>query len=728
MRRFTSLSLAAAVGLTGCLEQDTRIPRQLASPDAVLVPPPTLPDVLGGALPMAPDAAPQPSDGALEQAPDTQAAVDPATLGNGAEEARAMLEQPEWDNAAKLETWCKASLARAEAHRARFSRNEVEAKDALATFNTILLEVDTLDGYSSLMFNVSPVKEVRDVAEKCRVDLSKFSSNLSLDRSVYDAISKVPMDGADAITTHFVEKMLRDYRRSGVDKDDATRARIAEINDELTKLGQEFQKNINSDTRKIELTDEASLDGLPDDWKAAHPKNAEGKVVVTTDYPDLMPFLTYSNDAAARRALQSAAAGRGYPQNGEILKKIMTLRAEYAKLVGYANYAAWDLSDKMSGTPEVVENFIMEAKRAAQPRIDKDLETLLARKQKDDKAAEKVEMSDRHYLINKVRAEKYEFDAKAVREYFPYAKVKDGIFALYGELFGVEFAPITDGKTWHPAVEAWEMKREGALIGRFYLDNHPREDKYKHAAMFPIQTGLEGDRIPWASLVCNFPNPADGEALMEHDDVVTFFHEFGHLIHHLLARKGEWVATSGINVEWDFVEAPSQLLEEWAWDAKVLARFAKNNKDKAIPAKLVERMKAAEEFGKGVELARQIFFAAYSYHLHAQDAATLDLEAFTEELYAKWSPYPRPEGDKIYANFGHLIGYKSAYYTYQWSLAIAKDLFGRFKDKGLLDKEVAADYRAKVLEPGGTKKADALITDFLGRERNLEAYREWIEK
>jgi thimet oligopeptidase len=709
------------------MKHDDRIPVQVARPDATLVPAPTLGDVMAPS-PMAPDAQPSAQAADAQPAEANDIAIDPATLGNGLEEARAMIEQPEWDNAAKLETWCKASLARAEAHRARFKRGEVTLADTLVVYNQILLELDTLDGYSALMFNVSPVKEVRDVAEKCREDLSKFSSELSLDRNVYDAIAKVPVEGLDPITTHLVEKTLRDYRRSGVDKDDATRARIAEINDALTKLGQEFQKNINGDTRKIELTDEKSLDGLPDDWKAAHAKNADGKIVVTTDYPDLMPFLTYSTDAAARKALQAEAAGRGYPKNGEVLKKILELRSEYAKLIGYANFAAWDLSDKMSGTPEVVEGFIAEARKAAEPRIQKDLEALLAAKNKDDKDATTVEMSDRLYLINKVRSDKYDFDAKAVREYFPYAKVKDGIFALYGELFGVEFAPIADAKTWALGVEAWEMKREGALIGRFFLDMHPREDKYKHAAMFPLQTGLEGDRIPWASLICNFPNPAEGDALMEHDDVVTYFHEFGHLIHHLLARKGQWIGTSGINVEWDFVEAPSQLLEEWAWDGKVLARFAKNAKDKALPAKLVERMKAAEEFGKGVDLARQLFFAAYSYHLHAADAATLDLEAFTSDMFAKWSPYPRPEGDRIYANFGHLIGYKSAYYTYQWSLAIAKDLFGRFKEKGLLNKDVAADYRAKVLEPGGTKKANALVTDFLGRERNLEAYRAWIEK
>jgi thimet oligopeptidase len=336
-----------------------------------------------------------------------------------------------------------------------------------------------------------------------------------------------------------------------------------------------------------------------------------------------------------------------------------------------------------------------------------------------------------------VRKDKHGFDAKSVREYFPYDRVRDGILALYGEIFGITFQKREGASTWDASVDAWEITREGEVIGRFFLDMHPRADKYKHAAMFPIQTGLAkvgagaarpsgiDQRLPWASLVCNFPK---GSELMDHREVVTFFHEFGHLIHHLLAQQSPWLSTAGINVEWDFVEAPSQLLEEWAWDPKVLAKFAKNDKGKAIPAKLVDAMKKAEEFGKGAELGRQLFYAAYSFDLHKSEVASLDLEAFTSEHFKSWSPYPRPVEDHLYTNFAHLIGYKSAYYTYQWSLAIAKDLFGRFKEKGLLDPEVAADYRRLVLEPGGTDQADNLVRAFLGRERNLDAYREWITR
>jgi thimet oligopeptidase len=247
--------------------------------------------------------------------------------------------------------------------------------------------------------------------------------------------------------------------------------------------------------------------------------------------------------------------------------------------------------------------------------------------------------------------------------------------------------------------------------------------------MFPLQTGLEGGQMPIGSLICNFPDPADGDglALMEHSDVQTFFHEFGHLIHQLLARRGTWVTLAGINVEWDFVEAPSQILEEWAWDPGVLARFAKHvETDETIPAALVAKMRAADEFGKGVHVMRQIFYTAFSYFLHARDPKGLDLDDFTDEMYKKYNPYRRIESDHVYANFGHIIGYTSMYYTYQWSLVIAKDLFTRFKKAGMLDSPTATAYRKAILEPGGTVDAASLVEDFLGRPSNLDAYKDWL--
>lgn len=273
------------------------------------------------------------------------------------------------------------------------------------------------------------------------------------------------------------------------------------------------------------------------------------------------------------------------------------------------------------------------------------------------------------------------------------------------------------------------MKAGDEELGRFWLDMHPRADKFKHAAMFPIQTGLSGARaqMPFGALACNFPEPKEGDkALMLHDDVVTFFHEFGHLIHQLMGR-GPTVKLSADN-EGDFIEAPSQLLEEWAWRPEILQRFAKHvDSGEVIPTELVLAMKKADDFGRGMNLMRQIFLSAYSWFIHVEDPAALDFEAFTAAMYDKYSPYPRPEVDKLYASFGHLTEYSSNYYTYQWSLAIAKDLYTRFAPNPM-DPIVAADYRAKVLAPGATAPSDELVKNFLGRDRNLDAYRAWISQ
>jgi thimet oligopeptidase len=216
---------------------------------------------------------------------------------------------------------------------------------------------------------------------------------------------------------------------------------------------------------------------------------------------------------------------------------------------------------------------------------------------------------------------------------------------------------------------------------------------------------------------------------MEHRDVVTFFHEFGHLIHQLLARESRWIGVAGIETEWDFVEAPSQLLEEWAWDAEVLRGFARHvDSGEPIPESLVTAMRDAEELGRGVDLLRQVYLSAYSFELHVEDPGTLDLEAFTARMYKTYAPFPKPEVDHLHANFGHLMGYSAIYYTYQWSLAIAKDLFTRFSKAGIMNTRVAREYAAKILEPGGTRPADAMIRDFLGRPRNLDAYRAWITR
>jgi thimet oligopeptidase len=358
----------------------------------------------------------------------------------------------------------------------------------------------------------------------------------------------------------------------------------------------------------------------------------------------------------------------------------------------------------------------------------RDYAQLLERKRKDVPGADRVEPWDSAYLQERVKAEQYGFDSQSVRPYFEYQRVEDGVLDVTGRLFGIAYRRIEDAPRWHAEVEVHDVYEGDRLLGRIHLDMHPRDGKYKHYAQFTLASGQEGVRLPEGVLVCNFPRPAPGApALMEHGDVKTFFHEFGHLLHHVLGGHTRWAAQAGVATEWDFVEAPSQMLEEWVWDPAVLARFAHHvETGEPIPAALVARMKAADEYGKGLMVRQQMFYAATSLELHQRDPEALDTTAVVAELQERYTPFRHVEGTYFHESFGHLDGYSAIYYTYMWSLVIAKDLFGPFREAGIMDPGVAHRYRRAILEAGGSKPAAELVKDFLGRPHGFEAYEEWL--
>jgi thimet oligopeptidase len=256
---------------------------------------------------------------------------------------------------------------------------------------------------------------------------------------------------------------------------------------------------------------------------------------------------------------------------------------------------------------------------------------------------------------------------------------------------------------------------------------HPRDGKYKHAAQFPLKDGVRGMQLPEGVLVCNFAAPSPGnDALLEHDDVVTMFHEFGHLMHHVLGGHQRWIAQSGVATEWDFVEAPSQMFEEWAWSYETLSRFARDARGRTIPKQLVDNMRRANKFGLGTATVQQIFYAAISLGFHRTPPDALDQLAEVQRLQGQYTPFRYVPGTKFHASFGHLVGYSAMYYTYQWSLAIAKDLLVPFERGGLMNKATTHAYRDKVLAPGGSRDAADLVRDFLGRDHDFGAYERYL--
>jgi Zn-dependent oligopeptidase len=638
---------------------------------------------------------------------------------------------PVWQSVADVQAACAEHLDLAREIRTQLVSPEGErsALETLETVNQMLIEVDRVLPLSELVANVNPDEKVREAGEKCQQDAMKFISELELDRQAYEAIAAVSKDGLDELATRFLDHLLRDYKRSGVDKDEAVRQKLATLKEEMVKVGQTFSKAIREDQRFIEVTKE-ELAGLPEDFLNSHQANENGKIKITTDYPDFQPVAKYADSEETRKAIYIKFLERAYPANEETFKKLLSLRHEYATILGYEDWAAYNSEDKMAKDKKTISALIEKVTALARPRMESDKKEILERKKKDVKKAKVVQTWDRFYYVSKIKNEKYGVDAQEVRAYFDYQKVKEGLLELNQEIYGVNFKKIEDATVWSEGVEAYDIYDGEELIARFYLDMHPRKGKYGHAAMFPLLTGINGVQLPAASLVCNFPqSEGDAPALMEHGQVTTFFHEFGHLMHHLLAGRHDWVTLSGINCEWDFVEAPSQIMEEWAWDYDVLKRFAKHHETaEVIPEELVKKMQGADSFGKGVHVMRQMFYAGLSFAYHSRNPEGIDLMGVVKEMQEKYNPYPFTEGTYVFANFGHLEGYSSMYYTYIWSLVVAKDLFTRFTKDGLLNKATAKEYRDMVLAPGGSRDAALLVNDFLGRDYTFDAFKAYMEK
>jgi thimet oligopeptidase len=339
-----------------------------------------------------------------------------------------------------------------------------------------------------------------------------------------------------------------------------------------------------------------------------------------------------------------------------------------------------------------------------------------------------VEPWDQGFLEDRVRAEQYDFDSQSVRPYFEYSRVQRGVLGTMSKLFGIEFKAAPDASPWHADVQAFDVFEGSERLCRVFLDMHPRDGKYKHAAQFTLASGKRGARLPEGALICNFNKPGNTPALLQHDDVQTFFHEFGHLMHHVLGGRTEWASQAGVRTEWDFVEAPSQLLEEWAWAPESLQPFARHiETDEPLPADAIRRMRAADDFGKGLHVRQQMFYAALSLNLYNQNPKGLDPVKLVQELQGKYTPFPYVPDTYFHLAFGHLDGYSAIYYTYMWSLVIAKDLFTVFKQSGLMNTESARRYRKSILEPGGSRDAALLVRDFLGRDFGFDAYQQWLD-
>lgn len=578
-------------------------------------------------------------------------------------------------------------------------------------------------GMSGFLSYVSTDKQFRDAANDLQMQISQYMVDVATRRDVYKAIREYTDTNPrlDPVQAKLVKEMLIGFKNSGMDLNDADLEKFKALNKEKAEYIIKFDKNIQEYKDPLAVTQE-QLQGLGEDYIKKLSKTDDGKYLVTLDYPDYVPFMQNADDEQARKELEFKFNRRGGQENVELLEKTLTLRREIARLLGYKNHAELRLEDRMAKNPKTVMAFLKDLQKKLKPLGKKEDKEMIAYKNsKTGKNSRTLYSWESGYWSNKFRKENLELDSEKIKEYFPSQVVIDGMLDLFGGVFGITFEPV-DIPVWHPDVKAFKIKDKasGELVAYFYMDLYPREGKYKHAACFGLVEGEEKQdgtyQIPFVAIVANLNKPSgDTPSLLKHSEVETLFHEFGHVLHNALT-KAKYSAFSGTSVSWDFVEAPSQMLERWAWDPQVLKKISKHYKTgESLPDDLIKRMIAAKNFGAGGMYLRQDFFAQYDMTLHTADT-TPDTTKLYFELTKKIRGLPLTKGTIPQASFGHIMGgYDAGYYGYLWSEVIAEDFFGEFKKNGIFNPETGLKFRREILEKGGTLDEEKMVENFLGR-------------
>jgi thimet oligopeptidase len=602
-------------------------------------------------------------------------------------------------------------------------------ENTLTPYDRAQVHLTLAAGQTQIMFSVNPNKDVRDKAQALVQIASAEGTSLALNQDIYHALAAVDISKADPATKHYVERILLEYRLGGVDKDQATRDKVKQLNDRLTEISLKFARNVQDDVRKIPVTDKAELDGLPADYIERHKPAADGTVTLTTDSPDMTPVMTYAKSAKLRRAMFLAYNNRAYPANTAVLKDLLQARQEMATTLGFSTWADLATADQMMGSAPKMKAFLDEVDVASRDRAQKEFTLLQDFVRTKDAGALPLTLSDSSYWNEQYRRSAYDFDSQSVRPYFAYTEVEAGILKTASRLFHLEFRP-SDAPVWDPSVHPYDVYDGGKKAGRIYLDMHPREGKDKWFSESGLIPGMKGEQLPEATLVCNFPEPtASDPGLMQFSDVVTFFHEFGHMMHEVLGGKQHWAGQSGVTTEGDFVEAPSQMLEEMFHDPTILQSFAKDYKTgETMPLPLISRMNRASYYGRAGWVQQQLLYSTYALQVHNRNPDTIDFDALLKEDFTRFNPYQFVPGDHFYAAFTHLTGYSSNYYTYVLDKVIAVDFYAAFDPNNLLDGPTALRYRHAVLEPGSSKPAADLVKDFLGRPQSVDALKHWMDK
>lgn len=631
------------------------------------------------------------------------------------------------------------------------AKNEVEqVKNLDSNDFEVIVKLEAagkqLDRVSGVFFNLNSAEtndEIQALAREISPLLTEFSNDILLDQKLFEKVKSVyeniDQNSLSAEEKTLLEKTYKGFARNGALLDEQQKEKLRKIDVELAQKSLQFGENVLAETNKyvMLIEDEQDLAGLPQfaidqAFETAKSKGHEGKWAITLDYPSYVPFMTYANNRALRKELAVAFGSKAFKgdefDNQDIVKDIVSLRHQRAQLLGYQTHAHFILEERMAESPEKVMSFLKELETYGRPGAEADVKEVTDFAKSKD-GIDQLQKWDFSYYSEKLKMEKYAIDDELLKPYFQLEKVIDGVFKTAELLFGIRFTPNDSIDKYHQDVMTYDViDQNDQAVAKFYADFFPREGKRAGAWMTSYAgqfKDIKGDHRPLVSIVCNFTKPSgDTPSLLTFNEVTTLFHEFGHALHGMLAN-GQFESLSGTSVFWDFVELPSQILENWCYEKECLDLFAEHYKTgEKIPQEFIDKIKASSTFMEGYQTMRQLSFGMLDMAWHGQDPSSIDLVSeFEKSIMAQFDVLAPIEGTNMSCSFSHIFqgGYSAGYYSYKWAEVLDADAFEHFKSKGIFNKDIANSFKMNVLSAGGSEHPSILYKRFRGQEADVKA-------
>ena len=587
----------------------------------------------------------------------------------------------------------------------------------LSNFNELESAIYDLSGRIAFMGDVHPDEKIRDFGNEADSKIQNLALEIFKDQDLYEKFKEIETENLDEESKTFYRDLEIDFKDAGHGLSDEKKDRLTEIEKKLIDLSISFSENIAKDKTEVMFLED-QLKGLSQNELKNLKKNNDS-FVITMAYPDINAVMENCSVRKTREIVWKAFNNRAVKENSPILEEAVQLRNEKALLFGFKTWAEYRLQNRMAKSPKNVASMY----ESLIPKLQKAAEV-----EKIELAIDNIETSDItpwdiRYFISKERSKVSSIENSELKKFFYIHDVKTEMFKVCEEVFDLHIKPESNETAWHEDVELWSLwEKNGQQLAYFYLDLYPREGKFTHAAVFDISSGGSSrQELPICSMVANFPNPNTGDGLMTFDEVETLFHEFGHVLHNGIG-KSKYTRFVGANCEWDFVEAPSQIMEHWVWKVECMKRISTHiESGESLSEEICEKLNKSKNIGVSLLTLRQVSFGLADQHLHGENFKDSLLEI--EHAAQKVTTITYPKDINHLAAFGHLLGgYDAAYYGYLWAEIIGDDLFSRFENEGVLSNSVGVDYKNKILKPGGTVPAENMVQDFLGRKWNDEAF------